>query len=95
MLILNKIHRSKKDFEQFLAFLKRKIKFIPSEQISPFLESAKKISPDPKDTIYLALALALKANIWSNDKQLKEGQNQISVLTTTEIKKIIDSPSVH
>jgi len=44
-----------------------------------------KISPDPKDPLYLALAIALKANIWSNDKQLKQGQKKIIVFSTEEL----------
>lgn len=84
-LILEKTHRSKKEFEQFLNFLKRKIKLIPLKKFTPFMEKAEEISPDPKDAVYIALALALDAKIWSNDKHLKELQKQIDVLTTTEI----------
>ena len=84
-LILKKTHRSHKEFNQFLTFLKRKIKIVPQKKINPFLEKAKKISPDPKDIVYIALALAIDAKIWSNDKRLKEKQKHIPVLTTTEI----------
>ncbi len=46
------------------------------------------ISPDPKDSIYIALALAIRADIWSNDKRLKEKQNQITIFTTIEIMEL-------
>ncbi|NVM31437.1 MAG: PIN domain-containing protein [Candidatus Helarchaeota archaeon] len=89
-LILKKTHRSQKEFNQFLTLLKRKIKIIPRKKITPFLEKAKKISPDPKDIVYLALALAIDAKIWSNDKRLKEKQQKIAVLTTIEILKLVN-----
>ncbi len=83
-LILEKTHRSKKEFDQFLSLLKRKIKFIPLKKIAPLMEKAENISPDPKDAVYIALALALDAKIWSNDKRLKKHQKTIVVLTTAD-----------
>ena len=84
-LILKKTHRSNKEFNQFLELLKDQITIVPKKEITPFIDKAEKISPDPKDTIYLALALALKSNVWSNDKKLKEGQNKVNVLSTEEL----------
>ncbi|MBD3255705.1 MAG: hypothetical protein GF383_11480 [Candidatus Lokiarchaeota archaeon] len=45
------------------------------------------MSPDPKDIVYIALALTLKCYLWSNDKELKEIQENICILSTTEIIK--------
>ncbi|TFG23875.1 MAG: PIN domain-containing protein [Promethearchaeota archaeon] len=88
-LILKKTHRSNKEFNQFLDLLKEQITIVPKKEITPLIEKAEKISPDPKDTIYLALALALNSNVWSNDKKLKEGQKKVIVFSTEElIKKI-------
>lgn len=84
-LILKKTHRSNEDFNQFLELLKDQITIVPKKEITPFIDKAEKMSPDPKDTIYLALALALKSNVWSNDKKLKEGQNKVNVLSTEEL----------
>jgi len=86
-LILKKTHRSNEEFNQFLDILKNQITIVPKKEITPFIDKAEKISPDPKDTIYLALALALKSNVWSNDKKLKEGQNKVNVLSTEELIK--------
>ena len=58
-LILTKTHRSREEFNQFLTLLKRKIKLIPNKVINPFLAKTERISPDPKDIVYIALALAL------------------------------------
>jgi len=87
--ILEKTHRSKENFGNFVRILKEYITFIPQKNITPFLEKANAFSPDPKDSVYLALALALKSAVWSNDKKLKKEQNHIKVLSTEDlIKKI-------
>lgn len=87
-LILKKTRRSPDEFKEFIEFielLKMQITIISKKDITPFIAEADKISPDPKDTIYLALALALKASVWSNDKRLKQGQDKILVLSTEEV----------
>jgi len=48
------------------------------------IEHAKKITPDPDDVMYIALALKLSCPIWSNDKKLKE-QKTIQIYNTTEL----------
>ena len=87
--ILEKTNLSKEDFDQYLKILKEEIEIIPQNVIMPFIEKAEKFSPDPKDTVYLACALAINSKIWSNDRKLKESQKEIEVLTTEElIKKV-------
>ncbi len=86
-LILRKTHRNEEEFNNFLEILKEQIYIVPKKDIIPFMDEADKISPDPKDTIYLALAIALKSNIWSNDKKLKQGQTKINVFSTEELLK--------
>ncbi|MFW9880222.1 MAG: PIN domain-containing protein [Candidatus Thorarchaeota archaeon] len=88
--ILKKTHRSRQKFIQFLDLLKEQITIIPKKEIIPFIDKAENISPDPKDTVYLALAFALKSNIWSNDKKLKKGQEEITVYSTEELVKKTD-----
>ena len=83
-LILKKTHRSREEFNQFLDLLKEQIIVISKKQIAPFMNKAEKISPDPKDIVYFALAFALQANIWSNDKELKN-QEEIIVYSTKEL----------
>lgn len=89
-LILEKTHRNEQDFNRFLELLKEQINIVPKKEITPFMDEAVKISPDPKDTIYLALAIAIKGNIWSNDKKLKQSQTKIDVFTTEELLKKTD-----
>jgi len=83
--ILKKTNRSKEDFTQYLNILKEEIEIVPQNLITPYIERAEKFSPDPKDTVYLACALAIESKIWSNDKRLKEGQKEIEVITTEEL----------
>lgn len=84
-LILKKTHRSREEFNQLLDLLKEQITIIPKKEIIPFINKAEKISPDLKDTVYLALAFALKSDIWSNDKKLKQGQEKITIFSTEEL----------
>lgn len=89
-LILRKTHRNEEEFNQLLEILKEQISIVPKKEITPFMDEAEKISPDPKDTIYLACAIALKSNIWSNDKKLKQDQTKITVFSTEELLKRTD-----
>ena len=84
-LILKKTHRTKEDFIQNMHMLKDIITVVPQEEYSKFIEEAKKFSPDPKDVLYLALALKLKCAVWSNDKKLKT-QDKVKIYSTEELK---------
>ncbi len=81
----NKTHRSKEEFNELFQIFERTIILIPEEEIEPFLIKAGKISPDSKDVLYVALALKLNCAIWSNDRQLKEKQNEVRVFSTMEL----------
>jgi len=61
---------------------------VPFEEIKPFIEKAKAISPDVKDVPYIALALKLNIAVWSNDGSLKEKQNIVKVYPTHEIAEL-------
>lgn len=82
--ILEKISREPGDFQRYFELLTRKIAFIPLDELVPFLNASRELSPDPKDALYFALALKLDAEIWSNDKRLKN-QDKIQILSTSEI----------
>lgn len=88
ILLKNKTERSDEEFGLFLNILQRRITLIPSEDIAPFIEKAKAISPDIKDIAYVALALMLNCAIWSNDKALKEKQIRIKVYPTHELVRL-------
>ncbi|MFQ5976409.1 MAG: PIN domain-containing protein [Candidatus Hydrothermarchaeales archaeon] len=85
-VIRKKTHRTDEDFQRLIEVLKRRIIFIPIEEIKPYQKEARNISPDLLDIPYFALALGIKANIWSNDKRLKK-QDQIQIFNTEDLIK--------
>ena len=87
-LIINKTERPDSEFEELLAIYLRRIHFVPNEDIVPYLGDAIKISPDPNDFVYFAVALKVDASIWSNDSILKS-QNKIKVYSTKELLKVV------
>jgi len=69
--------------------LKTFIDFIPLEEFKDKVPEAKKISPDPDDIQFLALALKLKLPIWSEDRALQR-QSLVKVFTTSELLKALE-----
>lgn len=84
--ILKKTERTEEEFFRLLEILKRRIVIVPLEELVQYVEEAEKITPDPDDMAYFALALKLNCAIWSNDGKLKE-QNKIIVYHTHELTK--------
>ena len=80
-----KTHRNEEDFNELFDIFERTIILIPKEEIQQFLLKAEKISPDPKDVSYFALALKLRCGLWGNDKDLKEKQGVVQVYSTEEL----------
>ena len=85
--LLEKTERTTEEFFRMVEILKRRITIIPLEELSPYVEEAEKLTPDPDDMVYFALALKMNCAIWSNDKKLKE-QNKIEIYNTHELSKI-------
>ena len=85
--ILEKSGLSESDFKLFLSLISSEIEFISESEFKEFIPQAEKITPDPNDTEYLALALKLKCSIWSNDKRLKN-QNKVNICSTGELLKM-------
>ncbi len=84
--IMKKTERTTEDFFRLLEIFKRRITIIPLEELIDYIDEAERITPDPKDLAYFALALKLNGVIWSNDKKLKE-QNRVKVYSTHELIK--------
>lgn len=83
-LILEKTKRTKPEVIKNLHLLKDIILIVPEEEYEKYIDSAREISPDAKDVLYLSLALKLKCPIWSNDKRLKN-QEAIKVYSTSDL----------
>lgn len=58
-------------FDEFLDMLKDRIEIIPNEEFGNFMSEAARLSPDPDDAPYFALALKFDCPIWSRDMRLK------------------------
>ena len=86
--ILPKAKLSEYEFELFLSIISSRIEFIPYTKFEDFISQAEKITPDPNDVEYVALALKLKCDIWTNDKEFKK-QDKVKVYSTSELIKII------
>ena len=86
--IQEKTEKTEEELNNLFDVLKKKITLIPLEELLPFVDEAEKISPDPDDVAYIALALKLKCAIWSQDRKLKEKQNTIQVYSTEELIKM-------
>ena len=87
--IQEKTEKSEEELNHLLDVLKKKIMLIPMEELLPYLDEAEEISPDPDDVAYIALALKLKCDIWSQDKKLKEKQNKVRVYSTEDLVKML------
>ena len=83
-----KTKRAEEEFNKLFDLFERNVILVPKEEIEPFIEKAKKISPDEKDVPYLALALKLRCGLWSNDGDLKEKQDSVQVYSTEELIKL-------
>lgn len=86
--IQEKTGKTEEELNHLLDVLKKKIKLIPLEELLPYVDEAEKISPDPDDVAYLALALKLKCAIWSQDRKLKEKQHKVQVYSTEDLVRM-------
>lgn len=73
-----------KEVQIALELILSRIKILPFIEYERHREQARKISPDPKDEEYFAVALAFDCPLWSNDKRLK-GQSVVRVFSTNEL----------
>ena len=80
-------------FELSKKELREYVTVVPLDEFKDFWEEAKQISPDPDDVEYLAVALSLDCAIWSKDRDLKEKQFRVVVVTTEELTKLLGSSS--
>ncbi|MBU1204229.1 MAG: hypothetical protein KKG60_04140 [Nanoarchaeota archaeon] len=91
--IIEKAKISQQDFKEIKKELKKNVAFIPLEEYTDSIGTARQIENDFSkqevgdfldDLDFFALAYELRCPLWSNDKLLKK-QNKIPVFTTREI----------
>ncbi len=83
--IQEKTEKTEEELNRLLNILKKKIILLSLGELLPYLDEAEKISPDPNDVAYIALALKLKCAIWSQDRKLKEKQKKVPVYSTEDL----------
>ena len=86
--ISKKAGLGEKDIELLITLFSAHVELLSFAEFSAYLPEAKKVSPDPADVEYLAVALKLRCALWSQDKQLKS-QSVIKVLSTSELLKLL------
>jgi len=86
---LEKSGLSQYELDIFVSLISAEIEFVPYSEIIKLIPEAEKITPDPDDTEYFALALKLNCSIWSNDKKLKK-QDKVRIYSTEELMKLLD-----
>lgn len=82
--ILRKTKLKNSEFKIIRTDLAIAVEFIPLKEYSPFLKKALKVSPDPDDIDFFALALKYDYAIWSNDSRLKN-QKKVAVFSTADL----------
>ena len=87
--IREKTGKTEEELNNLLDVLIKRIALVPMEELLPYADEAEKISPDPDDVAYIALALKLKCAIWSQDRKLKEKQNKVQVYSTEDLIRML------
>lgn len=88
--ILKRFSLTEAQFTLIKKLLGTVVKFVGKEEYSEFLSGAMKLSPDPDDADFFALALKLNCLIWSEDTDLKK-QSQVKVYSTKELIELLKS----
>ncbi len=75
--ICEKSGKTLEELKRVLKVLTDRITVIPNKELDQYLDYAIKVSPDPKDVLYIALCLKMKCALWTNDKSLKKSGIQV------------------
>ncbi|MBU1197295.1 PIN domain-containing protein [Candidatus Micrarchaeota archaeon] len=84
--LLGKYAYGEKKFDALIRDVLSFIELVPDRELKPYLPAARTLVSDPKDWLYVAVALKENAAVWSNDKDLK-AQTRIPVYSTAELAK--------
>ena len=77
---------TEKQFDVLLKNLFESIEIVPIHFYEKQLEVSKKLIDDVKDVPFLACAIALKSDIWSDDKDFQK-QKKVKIFTTSDFIK--------
>ncbi|MCL5011713.1 MAG: PIN domain-containing protein [Candidatus Marsarchaeota archaeon] len=76
--------REKKDFENLIDVLERRIELIPISEFQTFIKEAESLLEDKDDAAYLAICISKEMPLWTNDNGFKK-QDRVKVYTTQEL----------
>lgn len=74
-----------KEFDKALQMLLAKLHFVPDEETALYRDAVYHLVNDKKDAPYLACALAINGDLWTQDKALN--QNRVKTWNTTQLAK--------
>ena len=82
--VLSLTNRAKQDFLNLIGLLSRRIELIPVNEFKHCFIEAESLLEDKDDAAYLAVCLAKKMPLWSNDNHFKK-QDKVRVYTTQDL----------
>ena len=72
------------DLKLGLNEVREQMRTVPLSEFKEYVIEGSKISPDPDDSEYFALALKYDCPLWTEDKALKS-QSEVEVLNSKEL----------
>ncbi|MBI3617504.1 MAG: PIN domain-containing protein [Candidatus Omnitrophica bacterium] len=86
--IRKRIGLSSQKIEALFLLLTQRIRVFPETSYQPAMAKTLALAPHRQDAPYLAVALILKAAVWSNDKGMKK-QTTATVYSTSELLTVL------
>ena len=86
--IRKRIKLDEASLDELSSAILSRIDFLPEKNFIAFIRKACVLVTHPEDSPYIALALALKIPLWSNDSALKQ-QSAVKILTTSDLLELI------
>lgn len=83
-LVQEKSGLPQEEVDRTIEKLFNQIEVIPRSEIEPYLDEARRETPDRDDAVFVATALAENAAVWSDDTDLQE-QDLVPAVTTSEL----------
>lgn len=81
--------REKEEFLKLIEVLERRIELIPISEFKEFVKEAEELLSDEDDAAYLALCLAKKMPLWTNDDHFTH-QQKVKVYMTQDLIRYFD-----
>ena len=87
--ILEKTKKTSFEFKQTLHLIEKRVNLIPFQEFRHCINEASRLLEDKADAVYLALCIAKKMPLWSNDKGFKK-QDKVKVFNTAELLEYLE-----